>query len=1535
MTIQSFQELLVTNYGLLPSGYTGSQGTQGIQGPAGTSAGVPKITGIQVTDSLGTVLDDTAVDVAGGHVVITGTGFESGCQVMINNVPAAATTFVSATQVRAQLPATAAGTYIVYLVNTDGAVAIRLNGVTFSTTPTWTTGGTLPTGDTGAAISIQLAATGATTFSLAAGSTLPGTLTVSSSGLLSGTVPNLINETTYSFTIMATDAELQDSPRTFTITITAGDPSFAATTLLLPGSATTFVQDASANNFAITVVGDTRPNTFNPYLTSWSNFFDGNGDYLSAPYNAATDILSGDFAVECWINHTSAQYDVIASSWGQTGINSTDGWILRTGDNNELAIDWAAFSTNGAFITTANNVIRNRTWHHVAFTRSGNTFNVWVDGVSVGTGTSSGTNSSQYRIDIGFYGNGSLGASPASFFNGHISNLRIVKGNPVYTASFAVPTAPLTAIAGTGLLTCQSNRFRDASTNAFAITRNGDVTVDGFGPFVEPTTTRGSGFFDGNGDSLVVPPNPQTYLSSDSFTIEAWVYPNANNGIIVGRRASVAARGFFLGFGGSGELANKFYFWAGDTDFNTWNVQLNSADTYPLNQWCHVAATRNSSNVFTLWINGVSQASATASFAIADDTSNLQIGIIDTAGSPFNGYISNLRIIKGTALYTTAFTPPAVPLTAVANTSLLTLQNNQSHNNSQFLDSSTENFPISRSGNTTQGTFSPYSPSGWSNFFDGNGDFLSAGNNAALNLSGGDFTVEAWIYLTALPALNVDNNRVACILTYSSSTTNQGYSFSADLTGNTFAIQSIGSANWARASFTFALATWYHVAATRSGSTDRLFVNGQLLTLNANAFPNNSSATGTLKIGAERLFANYNHDFPGYISNVRIVKGTAVYTANFTPSTQPLTAIAGTSLLTCADNRFIDDSANNFSLTRNGDVRVTNFSPFRAQTPTPNTYSAFFDGSGDDLSVPTNAAFTYGTGDFCIEGWFYFTGGVGGSGYSYLFAQGASTGAASLGLYIQDGVYKVWNGSAVITSAASFVQGSWVHLAVTRSGTTMRLFVNGVQSGSATNSSNITTGTTLGISIGRWAELPDTNYITGYVSNFRVIKGTAVYTSNFTPSTTPLAAVANTSLLTCQSATFVDNSTNRLTITAVGNSQPVMVNPFGFTFTNTNGYSVADHGGSVFFTNKTDTLSVPANTALTTFSGNFTFECWVYPTNAAVQHWGLWDARQSSATAQPMIFNLVPLASAVSGSYRISYYNGTAHHGTGVVTVNQWSHVAFVRVGTTLTFYVNGVAGGTATVSGTQTANATTNPIVIGSKDSGIAEYGTAGYIANLRINNGTALYTASFVPPLAPVQPVAGTTLLLNGTGAAITDATTKNVLETVGDVRVSTVVSRFGGSSIFFDGTVDRLFVPGTQGFGSGDWTVECWVYPTSIPDYSTIYDNRDGVQGVGIYIRTGIAVANNSNVIGEAGTISVNAWTHIAFSRQNGTLRGFINGSIVISITDSRTYGFAGGAWIGSSSISTFGYTGYMQDFRITTGIARYTANFTAPTTSLRTR
>ena len=146
----------------LPSGTTVGGQSVASGGDVATGGG-PKITNLQITDNAWTVLDDTAVDTAGGYVLITGTNFVSGAQVYLNQTAANSVAFVSATTLRVTVPALTAGTYIVYVINPDGGTAIRVPGLTASANPAWQTASALPEQYDGVAITLNLVATDATT----------------------------------------------------------------------------------------------------------------------------------------------------------------------------------------------------------------------------------------------------------------------------------------------------------------------------------------------------------------------------------------------------------------------------------------------------------------------------------------------------------------------------------------------------------------------------------------------------------------------------------------------------------------------------------------------------------------------------------------------------------------------------------------------------------------------------------------------------------------------------------------------------------------------------------------------------------------------------------------------------------------------------------------------------------------------------------------------------------------------------------------------------------------------------------------------------------------------------------------------------------------------------------------------------------------------------------------------------------------------------------------------------------------------------
>ena len=179
---------------------------------------IPKIASISY------VGDDTATSIAGGQTVtLTGTGFSSGAVVVVSSSPSPSTTVVSNTQITFVAPAMSAGTYVLYVINSDGGTATFLTGISYSGTPTWTTSaGSLGSLGVNSSVNISVAATGdaPVTYAVKAGSSLPSGLSLNTStGAITGTTPTPGSSTTYTFTLTATDAQNQDTDRSFSITV--------------------------------------------------------------------------------------------------------------------------------------------------------------------------------------------------------------------------------------------------------------------------------------------------------------------------------------------------------------------------------------------------------------------------------------------------------------------------------------------------------------------------------------------------------------------------------------------------------------------------------------------------------------------------------------------------------------------------------------------------------------------------------------------------------------------------------------------------------------------------------------------------------------------------------------------------------------------------------------------------------------------------------------------------------------------------------------------------------------------------------------------------------------------------------------------------------------------------------------------------------------------------------------------------------------------------------------------------------------------
>ena len=210
--------------------------------------------------------------------------------------------------------------------------------------------------------------------------------------------------------------------------------------------------------------------------------------------------------------------------------------------------------------------------------------------------------------------------------------------------------------------------------------------------------------------------------------------------------------------------------------------------------------------------------------------------------------------------------------------------------------------------------------------FNGSSQYLSIANNAAFDLTG-DFTIECWVYAYSFGSYNGVVGR------WPNAEGNVANSFVLEAVGGDLEFFfSVGSTLYGPIQgAALTLNIWQHVAAVRSGNTMYIFVNGVMYGSGTSVTQTFNNVASSLTVGGNIAGAGM---WDGFISNLRILKGTALYTSNFTPSTSPLTAIANTSLLTCNAATIIDGSSNNFTITNNGAATVSSITPFTVVTAT-------------------------------------------------------------------------------------------------------------------------------------------------------------------------------------------------------------------------------------------------------------------------------------------------------------------------------------------------------------------------------------------------------------------------------------------------------------------------------------------------------------------------------------------------------------------------------------------------------------------------
>jgi hypothetical protein len=242
--------------------------------------------------------------------------------------------------------------------------------------------------------------------------------------------------------------------------------------------------------------------------------------------------------------------------------------------------------------------------------------------------------------------------------------------------------------------------------------------------------------------------------------------------------------------------------------------------------------------------------------------------------------VTDVRLVVGTKLYTSTFTPPTSPLTAVTNTEILL-----KGTNAGIIDKSQTGKSIALKGNVKSST-TAYKYLTSSMAFDGTGDYIDIPVEDQFGFGTGDFTVEFWFNYTG----TMGTRPMQLGTGVNGSSHYSGWAVRIE-SGNSLQFErySGGHTNYTFGTFSSSAGNWHHLAITRAGTTLRGFIDGTQIgsDLTSSLSFDAHNTTDPLRIGWG-YDGRGNFYWNGYMSDVRLTKGLARYTAAFTPPTAAL-----------------------------------------------------------------------------------------------------------------------------------------------------------------------------------------------------------------------------------------------------------------------------------------------------------------------------------------------------------------------------------------------------------------------------------------------------------------------------------------------------------------------------------------------------------------------------------------------------------------------------------------------------------------------
>ena len=591
-------------------------------------------------------------------------------------------------------------------------------------------------------------------------------------------------------------------------------------------------------------------------------------------------------------------------------------------------------------------------------------------------------------------------------------------------------------------------------------------------------------------------------ISGDvSFTVEGWW-----------KFSSITGEQTLIEKYSSGPVGWSLYKASGhNLDFTSSSGVINTSQTIAAETWYHIAVCRDAStNVMKIFVNGVEKYSGTYSVG-NDSTTSLYFGSRAASSNHFIGQIHDIRYDVGVAHYTEAFTPPKAQLESSGNTELLCFRdwNIKKDYSSNARTLTLHSYPV-QSNVVPYGNDQVISPAGNRGIATVRTDERLMFAVQTIGASTGA-TLEMWARYSGTDGNNTQfwdwgkHNNVGSVSSFSQSAGGDDigvYSNNYGSNAGHLYQPSYGMDN-------FADRMWHHFVLARAASGSyRIWIDGVSVS-NGTGWTGVISGDNVFYLCGFSFTASYATQWD--YADVRIVEGDHydVSNSSITPPTSPVgnTSPAGDVILYVPmDNiPFFDKTGKTTMLA--GDYAapgdIIKFGP---------RSMAFTTNNDDRITIDKSTAALFGPGNFTFETWVYF-GSNTISTYSGVTGtpifECRSTNNTSDGFNLRRTAattLQVWNATQQIEATSITMLNTWVHIAVSKVGSTTTLYVDGVAKGTSTN---ITTTATTDAIVGNGRHANSSSSVTGgsqvmYMEDLAVYRGRAKYTEAFTPPTESL-----------------------------------------------------------------------------------------------------------------------------------------------------------------------------------------------------------------------------------------------------------------------------------------------------------------------------------------------------------------------------------------------------------------------------------------------